>query len=149
MKGNEIFHMDAIWFSIQQKAALTKCTYFSKTYILPGIISGFYIMWLLHLTSFCVHHIVLTNCRKNQELRVASSGITLTQNFVKINWFKRWKRCSLMPLSLLNKEKCAKSCSSFVSRAGRQNARNCPLRSSYLLSIAVLEFFALPSIRTQ
>jgi hypothetical protein len=85
LKGNENFHMDVIWFCMQQKAAVTKRAYFSKIYILPHIISGFDVMWLLHLTSFCIHHTVVTDCRKNQELRVASYGITLLPNFVKIN----------------------------------------------------------------
>lgn len=55
MKGNEIFHMDVIWF--------------------------------------CIHHTAVTDCSKNQELRVASYGITFTQNFVKINQlFQKMKK---------------------------------------------------------
>jgi hypothetical protein len=99
MKGYKNFHLDSIWFCIQQKAALTKHTYFSKIYALPRIISGFYVTWLLHHTSFCVHHIVVTDCKKNQELRVASYGRTLIPNFVKINQLvQNMKRVlSLMP----------------------------------------------------
>jgi hypothetical protein len=104
MKGNDIFQMDAIWFYIQQKAALTKRAYFSKIYVLQRIISGFYVMWLLHLTSFCIHHIVVTDCRKNQEL----SGLLWhnTPNFVTINQLvQKTKRvlCDAYSLSLTMK----------------------------------------------
>jgi hypothetical protein len=53
LKGNENFNTVAILF------ALSKNLPQQKTHIFQ--ISIIFIMWLLHLTTFCIHHTVTTN----------------------------------------------------------------------------------------